>query len=73
MRTMTRYLAVLAAALSLSACQTVPEVPKQVEPVAPAVQPSPPPEPVKPVDPVAQKEMALAEALKANTTLQSLT
>ncbi len=63
MRTMTRYLAVLAAALSLSACQTVPEVPKQVEPVAPAVQPSPPPEPVKPVDPVAQKEMALAEAL----------
>lgn len=66
MRTMMRYVAVVFSALSLSACQTAPEVAKQVEPVAPVVQPVQPvqpPEPVKPIDPVAQKEQALAEAL----------
>ncbi|XVJ69378.1 MAG: TssQ family T6SS-associated lipoprotein [Rhizobacter sp.] len=63
MRTMTKYLAAVAAMLFLSACETTPQAPRQVSPVASTPQPVQPPEPVKPIDPVAQKEQALTEAL----------
>ncbi len=63
MQTLTKFLAGMAAALFLNACQTVPNGPKEMVPVLSAVQLPAPTEPPKPIDPTEQKELALAEAL----------